>query len=428
MQESWEVQWEDYYAILQVHPSAELEVIEGAYRRLVQKYHPDISKDPTATERMKKINVAYEVLRDTEKRERYHAEWIRRAREATGWQEAYAVEKPIPDVQPEYLFFGDAEPREINKAYFILRNTGGPYEKIRVWTNKPDSWVRVTGYFSLTDSDELPMRVEIEAKGEDWDETYSESITVKLDEEATEVKVHLQTKPAPARTTVEKGIPVLEVSCNRLDFDSVRIGTNASKAFRIANKGGGIQRGSIKASAPWIKVTPKLLDPNKHEQEITVTVTTRGLKLGFAGQGMIRINTNGGKAFIDVHLVAEGYKDALRRFRLKLLPIAGIIGGLLIGLLLSSHIMAVFGAILSLFWLIWAVYWTLTFDFEHEDKGLGCGMVVFILITIATCMGLSFVGALGESKLFGFGSFIAGAAITSGIAFALSGRLFRSRL
>lgn len=202
MQESWEVQWEDYYAILQVHPSAELEVIQGAYRRLVQKYHPDISKDPTATERMKKINIAYEVLSDTEKRERYHAEWIIRTREATGWQKAYAVEKPSPVVEPEHLFFRDVEPRQTKKASFILSNAGGPYERIRVWPSKPDSWVRVAGYFSLTDSDELPMRVEIEAEGEDWDETYSESITVKLDEEATEVKVRLQTKPEPARATV----------------------------------------------------------------------------------------------------------------------------------------------------------------------------------------------------------------------------------
>lgn len=34
MQEPWEINWKDYYRILQVHPTAEQEVIKGAYDRL----------------------------------------------------------------------------------------------------------------------------------------------------------------------------------------------------------------------------------------------------------------------------------------------------------------------------------------------------------------------------------------------------------
>ncbi|MCX5799662.1 MAG: DnaJ domain-containing protein, partial [Proteobacteria bacterium] len=51
--------FEDYYEILQVHHLAEPEVIQAAYRKLAQKYHPDIDKSPAAVERMKKINIAY---------------------------------------------------------------------------------------------------------------------------------------------------------------------------------------------------------------------------------------------------------------------------------------------------------------------------------------------------------------------------------
>ena len=31
----------NYYKILQIDPSAEPEVVQAAYRRLAQKYHPD---------------------------------------------------------------------------------------------------------------------------------------------------------------------------------------------------------------------------------------------------------------------------------------------------------------------------------------------------------------------------------------------------
>jgi hypothetical protein len=66
----------DYYAVLQVHPDAEHEVIEAAYRQLMRKYHPDVAgDDPWATERLheraKAINQAYAVLRDPQQRRIY---------------------------------------------------------------------------------------------------------------------------------------------------------------------------------------------------------------------------------------------------------------------------------------------------------------------------------------------------------------------
>jgi hypothetical protein len=61
----------DYYAILQVDPRAEPEVIEAAYRRLSRKYHPDVSGDPDAARRMREINEAYRVLGDSARRRAY---------------------------------------------------------------------------------------------------------------------------------------------------------------------------------------------------------------------------------------------------------------------------------------------------------------------------------------------------------------------
>ncbi|MDD5093033.1 MAG: ABC transporter substrate-binding protein [Dehalococcoidia bacterium] len=61
----------DYYKILQVDSEADPEVIKSAYKRLAQKYHPDIDKSANAEARMKEINEAYEVLGDPQKRAEY---------------------------------------------------------------------------------------------------------------------------------------------------------------------------------------------------------------------------------------------------------------------------------------------------------------------------------------------------------------------
>lgn len=70
----------DHYRVLQVHPEAEQEVVQGAYKRLCKKYHPDLNSSPQAQARIAAINAAYEVLGDAERRAVYHAEWrLRRA-------------------------------------------------------------------------------------------------------------------------------------------------------------------------------------------------------------------------------------------------------------------------------------------------------------------------------------------------------------
>jgi curved DNA-binding protein CbpA len=67
----WRGEDKDYYAILQVHPRAEPEVIEAAYRRLTRKYHPDVSGQADAGQRMRELNEAFEVLGDPARRDAY---------------------------------------------------------------------------------------------------------------------------------------------------------------------------------------------------------------------------------------------------------------------------------------------------------------------------------------------------------------------
>lgn len=59
----------DYYEVLEVDKSASADEIKKAYRRLAIQYHPD--KEGGDETKFKEVSEAYEVLKDTSKRQRY---------------------------------------------------------------------------------------------------------------------------------------------------------------------------------------------------------------------------------------------------------------------------------------------------------------------------------------------------------------------
>lgn len=65
------MEFKDYYKILGVNTDADGKAIKTAYRKLARKYHPDVSDHNEAEEKFKEVNEAFEVLKDSNKRDEY---------------------------------------------------------------------------------------------------------------------------------------------------------------------------------------------------------------------------------------------------------------------------------------------------------------------------------------------------------------------
>lgn len=84
----------NYYAILQVEPSATVAEIKKAYRKLALQYHPDKYKNDTyATAQFAEIKEAYEVLTDPAKKDYYlQQRWYN---QSMGYQRTKEIITPV---------------------------------------------------------------------------------------------------------------------------------------------------------------------------------------------------------------------------------------------------------------------------------------------------------------------------------------------
>lgn len=64
----------NYYAILEVPPTATMDQIKHSYRRLARLHHPDLNAQALDIH-IKRLNEAYSVLSDPVKRARYDEQW-----------------------------------------------------------------------------------------------------------------------------------------------------------------------------------------------------------------------------------------------------------------------------------------------------------------------------------------------------------------
>lgn len=112
------MKYKDYYAALGVAREASDAAIKSAYRKLAQKYHPDVTKDPKGEEKFKEVAEAYQTLKDPEKRAAY---------DRLGHHRPGQDFRPPPDWEREFSArgFGASEQADLGELFEQLFGTMG---------------------------------------------------------------------------------------------------------------------------------------------------------------------------------------------------------------------------------------------------------------------------------------------------------------
>lgn len=95
---------QDFYELLGVAREADATEIKRAYRRKARELHPDVSDEPDAEERFRRVTEAYEVLSDEQRRatyDRYGEAGLKQG----GWEPQFANFGSIADIFS--AFFGE---------------------------------------------------------------------------------------------------------------------------------------------------------------------------------------------------------------------------------------------------------------------------------------------------------------------------------
>ncbi len=103
----------DYYGLLEIPRTASDGEIRAAYRRLARQHHPDANPDPAAESRMRRLNEAWETLRDPERRSLYDRRLPRAAAPARPSRPMRRPAAPAaPRPRPQAPWFTEDAPRE----------------------------------------------------------------------------------------------------------------------------------------------------------------------------------------------------------------------------------------------------------------------------------------------------------------------------
>uniref|UniRef100_UPI0025D608C3 DnaJ domain-containing protein n=1 Tax=uncultured Variovorax sp. TaxID=114708 RepID=UPI0025D608C3 len=110
------MEFKDYYSALGIDRTASDDEVRKAYRKLARKYHPDVSTEADAEQRMRDINEAKDVLGDKEKRAAYDALADRVARGGSpegdfrpppGWDEGFEFHRGAGRGPADHADFSD---------------------------------------------------------------------------------------------------------------------------------------------------------------------------------------------------------------------------------------------------------------------------------------------------------------------------------
>ena len=150
--------WMDWYRVLQVQHFADKEVIQAAYKKLCCKYHPDNVACNDDGEIMRKLNRAYEVLKNENYRRAYDKEWRRyylnKSAVRAGQKKGYTF--PSGDSAKKVMshYFTCLVGKLYEDAYALLCDSDKqnvPFEHFLKWQQSVTSLYRIYD-FQITES------------------------------------------------------------------------------------------------------------------------------------------------------------------------------------------------------------------------------------------------------------------------------------
>ncbi len=106
----------DYYTLLGVDERATPETIHKAFKQLALQYHPDIYKGPDADTKMRDILLAYQTLRDPERRRIYDRDHTRQGNHRSSASTVADVDDAQAAQQSAFVFppLADDAPAQVN--------------------------------------------------------------------------------------------------------------------------------------------------------------------------------------------------------------------------------------------------------------------------------------------------------------------------
>ncbi|KAE9981730.1 hypothetical protein EG328_011428 [Venturia inaequalis] len=123
---------EDYYRVLEVDPSTNIEQITSSYRRLALKLHPDRNPQDNAKEAFQLLGQAYETLKDEDKRREYDLTYpsIRTPRQSSARHTSASRQQPRPTPRsPSPISFPRSYTLEELEAIVVLQRAKNEREK-----------------------------------------------------------------------------------------------------------------------------------------------------------------------------------------------------------------------------------------------------------------------------------------------------------
>ncbi|MBI5288054.1 MAG: DnaJ domain-containing protein [Chloroflexi bacterium] len=174
----------DHYATLDLHHTATDAEIKRRYRQIMREVHPDANKDdPAANRKAARVNAAYEILGDPEKRRAYDAQISPRQRdrryevwaEAPDWEDIVAdhvppkrpahKHHPAPTIEPAEIEVDMSELRETPrvKRRIVITNPCACTLEGDVSTSEPWVWGPI-GRFTVGPNATLEFDIEVVAR------------------------------------------------------------------------------------------------------------------------------------------------------------------------------------------------------------------------------------------------------------------------